>query len=72
LATVGGAGVESILRADWNDRLLDVVPVQVPEDHVEAAVGHTLPALIDRDDRLSRLEADVKLGRLRLREQADG
>src|SRR6185436_4338870 len=72
LPAVGGAGIEAILRADGNDWLLDVVPVQVPEDHVEAAVRYALPAFIDRDDRLSRLEPDVKLCRLRLSNEWSG
>src|SRR5262249_14736807 len=50
-----------------NDRLFDVVPVQITEHHVEAAVGDAFPSLVDGNDALAGVEADVQLGRLRLR-----
>src|SRR5262249_62153052 len=73
LAAIGGTWVESILRADGNRQLLDMVPVQVPEHHVEAAVRNAFPSLVDGNDVLTRVETDVELCRLRLRdERSDG
>ena len=72
LATIGGTRIEAVLQADRNDRLFNVVSIQIAEDHVERAVGRALPALVYRDDRLSRFESDMELSRLRLGVQADG
>src|SRR5258708_13520345 len=46
-----------------------MVPVQVAEHHVEAAVGHALPPFVHGHDTLPRLELGVELGRLRLRKE---
>src|SRR5262249_8865989 len=67
LTAIRGSRLEAVLRADRNDRLFDVVPVQITEHHVEAAVGDAFPSLVDGNDALAGVEADVQLGRLRLR-----
>src|SRR5262249_29999028 len=69
LTAIGRPGIEVVLRADGQGELLDMVPVQVAEHHVEAAIRDALPAFEDRHDGLTRIEADVQLGRLRLCEQ---
>ena len=69
LAAIRGPGLEAVLGADGDAQLLDMVPVQVPEHHVEAAVGHAFPSFVDGHDRLPGVEPDVELGRLRLRDE---
>src|SRR5437762_8424021 len=47
------AWLERVVRPDWDVEFLVVIPVQVTEDYVEAAVGHSFPALENRNDILA-------------------
>src|SRR5207302_5639109 len=47
LPTIRAARFDDVVRPDGNGRLLDIIPVQVPEAHREAAVGVPRPPLED-------------------------
>jgi hypothetical protein len=53
LSLVHSARLERVVGPDRNVDFLLVIPVHVPEDHVEAAIGIALPAFEDRDDVLA-------------------
>ena len=58
LSLIGIARLEEVVWPDRDVELLFVVPVQIAEDHVEAAIGVLLPAL---EHRLQVLSAVIGL-----------
>ena len=65
LSQIGSLRFDVVGRTDRDDDFLDVVSVEVSEDHVEGAVGEPLPSFEDGNDGLSRVVADAQVvGRL--------